>query len=246
MSYREHLPSPDLAPWVECYWTRIAPPSRGRASHRVLPDGCADVIFDLTADGDPHALVVGPMTTALLVPPRAEARYLGVRFRPGGAGAFLRVPLSTLVDRRVELGALWKESADMCARMAEADDAGRVLEGLEDELRAHLARWPASAPRIGGLVERVAGAADSVSVAALAAEAGVTRQHLTRVFQREVGYGPKKLSRILRLRRAVRLLEGRGRGSLSGVALDAGYYDQPHMNADFRELAGGPPSSLAV
>jgi AraC-like DNA-binding protein len=29
--------------------------------------------------------------------------------------------------------------------------------------------------------------------------------------------------------------------SLSQVALDAGYYDQPHMNAEFREMAGLTP-----
>lgn len=246
MSYREHLPSRDLAPWIECFWTRDGAGPAAGASHRVLPDGCADVLFDLKAARAPGALVVGPMTTALLVPSREDERYLGVRFRPGGAGAFLRVPLSTLVDRRLELRALWRDAAEVCDRMVEANEGGRALEALERELRARLVRGPALAPRVAGLVELVGGATESVSVATLAERAGITRQHLTRLFQREVGYGPKKLSRILRLRRAVRLLEDRGRDPLSIVALDAGYYDQSHMNADFRELAGGPPLSLVA
>jgi AraC-like DNA-binding protein len=32
-----------------------------------------------------------------------------------------------------------------------------------------------------------------------------------------------------------------GADSLAGVALAAGYYDQPHMNAEFRELSGFSP-----
>jgi hypothetical protein len=62
-----------------------------------------------------------------------------------------------------------------------------------------------------------------------------------RVFEQHVGYGPKKLARILRLRRTLRLIDSRGAANLAAVALDAGYYDQSHMNADFRDLAGCPP-----
>ena len=79
----------------------------------------------------------------------------------------------------------------------------------------------------------------------MAARAGITRQHLRRVFERHVGYGPRSSARILRLRRALRLLDTRGETTLATVALDAGYYDQAHANADFRDLAGRPPLALA-
>jgi AraC-like DNA-binding protein len=32
-----------------------------------------------------------------------------------------------------------------------------------------------------------------------------------------------------------------GASSLADIAADAGYYDQPHMNAEFRELSGFSP-----
>jgi AraC-like DNA-binding protein len=32
-----------------------------------------------------------------------------------------------------------------------------------------------------------------------------------------------------------------GEGTLADVALAAGYYDQPHMNGEFRELSGFSP-----
>jgi AraC-like DNA-binding protein len=209
----------------------------------VLPDGCADVIFAIGRRVD--GFVVGPMTRALVVPASGQTRMLGVRFRPGAAGAFLPVPLRTLVDARVALDSIWTGSAETTERVAEASEAGRAVEAFERALRARLQRAAViPSPRTRGLIERLAAEPDAVSVADLASRAGITRQHLRRLFEQHVGYGPKKLARILRLRRALRLLESRRGAALAAVALDAGYYDQAHMNADFRDLAGCPPLEL--
>jgi AraC-like DNA-binding protein len=241
--YREHRPAADLAPWIECFWTRSPEPGAGATAkpYRVLPDGCADILFDLADDA--AASVVGPMTRALVLPPRPDARFLGVRFRPGAAGAFLSVPLSTLVDARVALGAIWMEAEETREEVAEAAPAGLAIDAFERRLRARLARaaTPAPTSRIQALIASLAAADAPLSVAELAARAGLTRQHLRRLFAQHVGYGPKKLARILRLRRTLRLIGARGGRSLATLALDAGYYDQAHMNAEFRDLAGRPP-----
>ena len=55
---------------------------------------------------------------------------------------------------------------------------------------------------------------------------------------------PKLYARIVRFSRAVELLAAGG--ALTDVALAAGYYDQPHMNADFRELSGLTPRAFAI
>jgi AraC-like DNA-binding protein len=243
--YREHRPAADLAPWIECFWTRAPDTGAPTATepYRILPDGCADILFDLTDGVD--AFVVGPMTRALVLPPSVEARFLGVRFRPGAAGAFLSVPLSSLVDARVALDVLWRDAAETCDAVVEASAAGRAIDVFESRLRARLRRGEAPPPRIQALVETLAGEDEATSVAALAAKAGITRQHLRRVFAEHVGYGPKTLARILRLRRAMSLIASHRGRRLADLALDAGYYDQAHMNADFRDLAGAPPLALA-
>ena len=243
--YLEHRPAADLAPWIECFWTRAPDPgARGVAEpYRILPDGCADILFDLTEGVE--AVVVGPMTRALVLPPNLEARMLGVRFHPGAAGAFLPVPLSTLVDERVALDALWPDAAETRDAVAEAGPAGFAIDVFESRLRARLRQGHAPPPPIRALIATLGAAEEATSVAALAAEAGITRQHLRRVFAQHVGYGPKKLARILRLRRAMGLIAARGGRRLADLALDAGYYDQAHMNADFRDLAGASPLALA-
>jgi AraC-like DNA-binding protein len=55
-----------------------------------------------------------------------------------------------------------------------------------------------------------------------------------------VGYGPKRLGRVLRLRRALAL--ARAGEELAAAAFCTGYTDQAHLSRDCRELAGVPPT----
>src|SRR6185312_13655953 len=94
--YREQRsPSAALAPYVEAFWTIDAP--MGAPPHRVLPDGCMDLLFDASG-----ARVVGAMTRAVVVPPLDRGALLfGVRFHPGEAA-----PLLGLAAREVRDGAV--------------------------------------------------------------------------------------------------------------------------------------------
>jgi AraC-like DNA-binding protein len=68
---------------------------------------------------------------------------------------------------------------------------------------------------------------------------GVSERQLRRRFADAVGYGPKRLARVLRFQRFLGLAEHGG--DLARLALDAGYADQAHMTAEVTELAGLSP-----
>jgi transcriptional regulator GlxA family with amidase domain len=77
---------------------------------------------------------------------------------------------------------------------------------------------------------------DVVRVESVAEQLGVTARHLRRAFTESIGIGPKDFARAVRLRRAVGMAatsKDWGR-----IAANAGYYDQAHLIADFRELVG--------
>ncbi len=52
-----------------------------------VPDGCMDLVFRDGADAE--LFWVGPMTRAEIITLNAPALFLGVRFRPGAAPAFV-------------------------------------------------------------------------------------------------------------------------------------------------------------
>jgi AraC-like DNA-binding protein len=76
----------------------------------------------------------------------------------------------------------------------------------------------------------------------LAARLAISERQLRRRVAAAVGYGPKRLARVFRLRRA--LDAAHAGDELARVAFDAGYADQAHFANECRALAGASPSAL--
>jgi AraC-like DNA-binding protein len=71
----------------------------------------------------------------------------------------------------------------------------------------------------------------------VAADLGLSERQLNRRVLTAVGYGPKTLARVARLRRLISLSDD----SLASRALGAGYASQAHMNAEVLRLTGITP-----
>ena len=231
MSYREQAPAAALAPWVACIWERAGD---GREPVRVVPDGCIDIVW---TDGA-GTQVVGANTSAFLVDVPAGVRVAGVRMRPGAGAALLGIDAAALRDARVPLSAVWDDEG---RRLAERLDAAPDPAGTLAALLA--ARAPQAAPPdplVRAAVRRLRD--PSARVATLAGELDVSARQLRRRVECAVGYGPKRLARVLRLQRA--LDAARAGEDLAGAAAGAGYADQAHLTHDCRALAGVAPSAL--
>lgn len=83
-----------------------------------------------------------------------------------------------------------------------------------------------------------------IGIADVARAAGVHRVHLARGYQRWIGASPGERLRARRLERAADLLM-RGRSSIGEVALTAGFFDQSHLNRQFRAAYGVTPGEFA-
>lgn len=208
-------------------WTR----GHGAGEYRVLPDGCMDLIWH-----EGRLLVAGPDTVAHVADERSGGSYAGLRFAAGTGPLLLGVPAAELRDRRVPLEALWSGAA-----------VRRLAEGVAGDPAAGLEAWAVARARATGPADPFpAGLARALSagspVAAVAARCGLGERQLRRRCEAAFGYGPKTLARILRLQRALALAR---RGlPFAGVAVTAGYADQPHLAREVRSLAGVPLGTL--
>ncbi len=72
---------------------------------------------------------------------------------------------------------------------------------------------------------------------------GWSRRHLSERFRVELGLAPKVAGRVVRFERARRLLERADRPGLADLASACGFYDQAHLNREWRELAGCSPTA---
>ena len=241
-TYREWPPPAALASHVLCVWSQTIGEGVVLRHHRVLPDGCADIVWIGTAP----AVVAGPATGAVVVPLRPRTTVVGVRLRPGAAGALLGLPASELIDRDTPLRDLWGAGADALAeRIGEPPAIAAKLAALEAALAGRLATTPPPDRTIAAAVRWLARhPAGRVTDLARFLDLGERRLH--RRFAAAVGYGPKTFQRVLRLQRVL-ALAGRGprpEMPLATLAAAAGFADQAHMSRELQALTGRSPGTL--
>lgn len=188
------------------------------------PSTAVSVIINRGAafGGLPRAFVAGPADACGVVSMLGEIDCVDVQLTPLGAYRLFGVPVSELVNEVVELGEL----------------AEVRPERLDEDLLRLADAGPAPAGEVAWVWRRLHATHGNVPVGALAAEIGWSRRHLVDRFRTQVGLPPKTVARLLRFEELLRRLPER---DLAEAAAASGYYDQAHMNRDFREFAGTTP-----
>jgi len=73
-------------------------------------------------------------------------------------------------------------------------------------------------------------------------ESGYGAKRFIDLFSASVGLTPKLFGRIRRFQTMIAYLRQGRPIDLAGVAAECGYYDQPHLNREFRLFAGVTPT----
>jgi AraC-like DNA-binding protein len=211
----------------------------------VTPGGCFYFVKDGTRQRCAPAAFAGLQTRPTFI--EASSRrscVLGVRLHPAGAYAVIGRRLPETSGQLVALGDLVGPAAsELAGRCADARDAEARLRCAARWISGRIAQSPGADPRIGWAAARIEESHGLVAIGRLQEETGLPRKRFIVTFCEQVGLRPKLYARLVRFRRALRLLH-EGGTSLAEIALAAGYYDQPHMNRDFRELGGIAPADL--
>jgi AraC-like DNA-binding protein len=257
VDYREHRPNAALRAHVACYWSLEASEA---LAHRVLPDGCMDLLFDVSRG---TASLVGAMTTAIVAQGPARARLFGVRFLPGEAFAFVSLPAWEARDTSLPLAEVWGRLAEQLAdEVATAPDGPARIAALDRALLAHRPR--AADARVRRAVRRIMSTPAGARVAWLARDVGLGERQLERSFLERVGLGPKAFGRVARLQGLLAHLAPQGpsgpfdrfpladpadaarRPPWAFLASHLGYADQAHLVREVKRLAGLTPTALAL
>lgn len=197
-NYREFAPGPALSDAVECFWTGTTDRSATPSPHRILPDGCMDILFDFRATTTARACVVGTTNRSFTFTSAGPLDFLGVRFCPGGLTSLIAVDAAELTNQRADLSNFWGAAAEtLWHRLAEAAPAARIADlerstGLSSrQLERKFAQWVGISPKTFARIirfKRVVAAAEASPAppdwARLAAEFNFADQpHLVREFK---------------------------------------------------------------
>jgi AraC-like DNA-binding protein len=234
LAYSEQRPAAAWARWVECGWCSE---TSDQSEHAVRPDGCVDIIYS----ADQGLRVVGTMTVEQRFSFPAGMSIAGARFQPGMAGTFLGVAPAEFTDRTVPLKEVWGARAQgLEERLRHARSPGETMRLLLAALPP-----PQTAPSPVQLaIEAIAAERGACDLDLVSRQANLSARQFRRRCREESGLTPKHLSRVLRFRYACKLAAEVPRPEWSGIAAEAGYFDQAHLIRDFREFAGATPMAV--
>jgi AraC-like DNA-binding protein len=248
------FPSPVLQPFVRRYrWHRY----RGVAPgvHHVVPSRHVTVMISL---GDPlrvevpglaaacrfSALVGGLHTDLATVAHDGQGCGVGVELTPRGVRALLGIPAGVIGSTVVDLHGSWgRWPGELAERLFFASSWRARVQVLDCVFSGLLCEAGEPPPGVAEAWARLVRCGGNLQIAALASDLGVSRRRLSERFRAEYGLAPKQAARVFRFERAAALVESAGPGSLARVAADCGYFDQAHLDQEWRALTGLTPTS---
>jgi AraC-like DNA-binding protein len=256
MRFLAHRPAMPLAEFVDFFWfyDGLTPAHR---LERVLPEGSFELLINLREEprhifnleelkaltSFRGAWLAGMHSQSVVIDTAPDSSMMGVHFRPGGAAGVLGIPAGELCDRVIELEGIWgSDAARLRSQLLEAPTPRAKFRCLEHFLIRKAGGR--ARPLVMHAIRVLQSAPESTTMKKIAAEIGWSHKHLIEQFHVVVGMSPKRFTCVQRFQRAVRMLQRTRPKSLTEVALECGYYDQSHFNAEFRSFSGLTPTEF--
>lgn len=238
-----------LAPYVRHYWI-LQDEACEAVSERTLPTGCIQWVFhrgkrllSLKEDAlQPDSFVCGQSREFTDVLSTGAIDMIAVVFQPHAARAVLKTPLHLFHGQNISTDDLEDDELRVLSqRIADAPDSLASIQWIEKFLISRLARFEGyNLPRVHAVIRQINGLPD-VPLSRLADTACVSLKLLSRIFMEYVGSSPKEFMRIVRLQRALFLMQQNPGMPFARLAYACGFSDQSHMIREFRQFSGYTP-----
>jgi AraC-like DNA-binding protein len=249
--YSEHIPSRVLSPYIKTYWFLEGNlPAEALQPERIFPDGCMELIIHygdafqkLTADKvekQHNAFVFGQLEEYIELVPSAVTGVMGVKFFPDGLTHFTSMPVAVIKQQAVELRHIFKNgTAELISAISNAKDKAQRAHLMDRFLLDHLLPAKRNAGLVQSMIADIYKTNGATTVNELVRKYHCSERQVERIFAHEIGLSPKNFSRIIRFQQVFKLAASSG--SLTHLALEAGYFDQAHFSRDFKAFTGLSP-----
>ncbi|WP_046226632.1 helix-turn-helix transcriptional regulator [Paenibacillus dauci] len=253
-TYEEYLPAPMLRQVVACYWCSYAAPGAVPQEHRIIPDGCIDIIFDLTAEQLTGSHWISELMCRHEVMQIDHPMHcLGVRIYAGEAARIFGFPAGLLYGNEVTMQDLYGLAAnDLIESLLCADQMSIRLSLLDSWLCQRLKQQsmiPSSL--FSAALHYIHYRNGNITLPGIAAELHYSERTLRRLFDQELGISPKEIAGIIRFQSLLHSWQRQPASAdtvtrlrFSDLAAAHGYYDQSHLNRAFSQYYGLTPGQI--
>lgn len=242
-----HACHPDLAPYVENYWSLRwdLPPGRSYESQTLPHPACTVSVergHTRTGIGHDPVVLTGVVTRRFDVTVAGHGWVYAAKFRPGGLAALTGHGVGPLRDRVEPAASLLPGAAvaalDGLDASVPLDDCVQVMD---EALRGLGRRDDPRYDQVLAIIGDMLGDRTLVRVAQLEERHETSVRSIQRLFDHYVGVGPKWVLARYRMHDAVSDLDAGYDGRLADLAATLGWYDEAHFIRDFVALVGQTP-----
>lgn len=248
-SFQILFPLPALTPYIRYYWI-LREDAAAVVSERTLPVGCVQLVFHrgkrlFVKDKSffqPQTFICGQTTGFSDVQSTGEIEMIVVAFQPYAAEALLGIPGHEFCEQTVAMSDVGdKELSDLAEKVTDAPDTGQCMALIEQFFLRRVNATPSyNLKRMSAVIRRI-NREPQVTVSQLAETACLGNKQLRRIFAGCVGTSPKDFLRIVRMQRALSMLQRDAALPFAQVAYACGFSDQSHMIKEFKLFSGYTP-----
>ena len=207
MDYQVYTPSPELQPFIKCFWSLEDEKQEKPVKQRVLPDGCMEMIFhygdpyrQYFEDGSsilqPRSFLFGQITKYIEIAPAGASGIISARFLPEGICPFLNMPVASLENKAVPIAGIFADGAALEQRVVNAGNNQERIQLIESFLRSKLIEPNTIDAITRSCVEAIFQSQGQIGVVELAGKMNINRRNMERKFTTAVGMSPKQLARL--------------------------------------------------
>lgn len=248
-SFRIIQPSSVLKPYIRYYWI-LQDDSIHTISERTLPTGCIQMVFhkgqQLLSLKDnklhPRYFICGQAMEYTDVQSTGNIEMIVIVFQPHAAKAFFKTPISLFRGENIAIEEVEdRELVLLSEKIADTENNDTCIQLIEQFLYHRLFVLPDyNVKRLSSALWEINNR-PQVNINFLADTACLSTKQFSRVFTEYVGTSPKDFIRIVRLQKALFMMQQNPRISFAQVAYDCGFSDQSHLIKEFKLLSGYTP-----
>ena len=187
-------------------------------------------------------LLAGLHLRRTLIRHRGSMTGIQINVSPLAPRVFFDTPSAEFAHHSVDVAEV---SRQIAVELHERANAARLwperFDAVDDVLMRALHSVSGPRAEVAESWRRLQRSHGSLPVSLVAEQVGWSRRYLASQFRAEFGILPKDAARVLRFNRARHLI-GAGAGTLAEIATVCGYFDQSHLNRDFKALTGTHPT----
>jgi len=247
MLFDRKEPSPPLRHLIKEFWI-IENPETEPVAQKIIPDGYSEIILHY---GDPYRintsgaweeqasmLYSNQFTHCFLLENTGASAMLGIKLFPTAFYQLFGEGQHPITDQVVDLTQL----INLPPEIQQLTVNTYTTESRITAIEKWLSELPTNESSAHAIVAHIFEKNGLVGVEELAERFHISRRHLERLFQREVGLTPKKFVRIVKFSFIFQVMQ-EGDKSWVQIALQSGYFDQAHFIKNFKEFTGEHPSA---